>query len=105
MTDGAMQVDVDVSASEVPGVVNLQDRMHCGRCKKAVRPVRPWPHWRRLRYLYFAGLGAALFAAPVILADGFILIPTLMMYMSAIGPINRLARQRATCSRCSALLE
>jgi len=97
-------VDSDVSASDAPGVVNLQDRMHCGRCKRSVRPVRPWPHWRLLRMIYFGGLGLALCGAPVILADGFIMIPTLMLYMSAIGPINRLAREVPTCSRCSAQL-
>ena len=101
----ASEVEVDVAASEVPGVVSLQDRMHCGRCKRSVRPVRPWPHWQKLRWVYFSGLGLALCGAPVILADGFFMIPMLMLYMSAIGPLNRMSRQRPTCSRCSNVLE
>jgi ribosomal protein S27AE len=96
-------LDADV-ASEVPGVVRLEDRMHCGRCKRAVRPIRPWPYWRQLRVGYYVGLGMGVCAFPVILADGFFMIPTFMLYMSAIGPLNRFARQRATCSRCSAVL-
>lgn len=96
-------VDAEV-ATEFPGVVRLEDRMHCDRCKRSVRPVRPWPHWRRVRIAYFMGLASAVFAFPVILADGFFLIPTFMLYMSAIGPLNRLARQRPTCSRCSNIL-
>jgi ribosomal protein S27AE len=85
-------------------VVQLKDRVSCPRCKAAVRPLRPWPHWRKLRVAYFVGLGAALCGAPVILADGFILIPTLMIYMTAIGPLNSLAQQKPICSRCSAVL-
>jgi ribosomal protein S27AE len=86
-------------------VVDIQAFLHCGRCETAVRPVRPWPHWRKVRMAYFGGLAVALCGAPVILADGFFMIPTLMLYMSAIGPINSFARVKPTCSRCSAVLQ
>ena len=89
---------------ETAAVLSLQDRVRCPRCRNAVRPLRPWPHWRKVRVAYFAGLGLALCGGPVILADGFIMIPCLMLYMSAIGPINRLAREVPTCSKCSAQL-
>ena len=82
----------------------IVDALPCSRCHADVRPVRPWPHWRRLRMAYFGGLGLALCGAPVILADGFVMIPLLMLYMSAIGPLNALARERPTCSRCSNVL-
>jgi hypothetical protein len=72
----------------------------CPRCRTDVTAIRPWPHWKKLRAVYFGGLGVALLGAPVILADGFILIPTLMLYMSAIGTLNRLVRERPTCTRC-----
>jgi len=85
-------------------IVDIQDRLPCPRCARAVRPIRPWPHWKKARIAYFSVLGLALCGAPVILADGFILIPTLMLYMSAIGPLNSFARQRPVCSRCSAVL-
>jgi hypothetical protein len=32
------------------------------------------------------------------------MIPSLMLYMSAIGPLNSFVRQRPTCSRCSAII-
>jgi hypothetical protein len=78
---------------------------YCPRCRQDVRTVRPWPHWRKLRYLYFSLLGLALFGAPVILADGFILIPTLMIFIAAIGPLNSLVAKRPTCADCGAVVD
>lgn len=77
---------------------------HCGRCKRDVRTVRPWRHWRKVRYLYFAILGVALFGAPVLLCDGFVLIPLLMLFIVAIGPLNTLARAQPTCAECGAVV-
>ncbi|HKU39654.1 MAG TPA: hypothetical protein VJR89_15950 [Polyangiales bacterium] len=78
---------------------------HCPRCRTDVQTVRPWPHWRKVRYGYFGGLGVALFAAPVILADGFVLIPCLMLYIAAIGPLNSLIAKQPTCAQCGAVVE
>jgi len=78
---------------------------YCPRCRQDVRTVQPWPHWRKLRYLYFAVLCVALFGAPVILADGFVLIPTLMVFIAAIGPLNALVHKKATCAQCGSLVE
>ena len=69
-----------------------------------MRPIRPWPHWRKVRMAYFGGRAVALCGAPVILADGFFMIPCLMLYMSAIGPLNSFVRVKPSCSRCSAVL-
>lgn len=75
---------------------------HCPRCREDVRTVRPWPHWRKVRYGYFAMLGVALFCTPVILCDGFVLIPCLMLFMAAIGPLNSFVAKPATCAQCGA---
>lgn len=72
----------------------------CPRCRQDVRTIRPWPHWRKVRYGYFAMLGVALFGAPVILVDGFVLIPSLMVFIAAIGPLNSLVAKRPTCAQC-----
>lgn len=77
---------------------------HCARCQRDVRTVRPWPHWRKARYAYFAALLVALFCAPVILCDGFVLIPLLMLFIAAIGPLNTLAAKRPTCADCGAIV-
>jgi hypothetical protein len=77
---------------------------YCTRCHADVRTVRPWPHWRKVRYGYFAGLALALCGAPVILADGFVLIPTLMVFISAIGPLNSLVHKKPTCAQCGAVV-
>ena len=78
---------------------------YCPRCRQDVRTVRPWPHWRKVRFGYFGGLGVALMGAPVILADGFILIPCLMMYIAAIGPLNSLVQRKPTCAQCGAIAD
>jgi hypothetical protein len=75
---------------------------HCPRCREDVRTVRPWPHWRKVRYGYFGVLGCALLGSPVLLCDGFILIPTLMLFMVAIGPLNSLIAKPITCAQCGA---
>jgi hypothetical protein len=72
----------------------------CPRCRCDVRTIRPWPHWRKVRYGYFATLGVALFGAPVILVDGFVLIPSLMVFIAAIGPLNSLVAKQPTCAQC-----
>ena len=77
---------------------------HCGRCRRDVRTVRPWRHWRKLRYAYFGVLGMALFGVPVLLCDGFVLIPLLMVFIAAIGPLNALARAQPTCADCGAVV-
>ena len=78
---------------------------HCPRCRTDVQTVRPWPHWRKVRYVYFATLGLALFGAPVILADGFVLIPCLMIIIAAIGPLNALIAKKPTCAQCGAVVD
>ena len=78
---------------------------HCARCQRNVRTVQPWPHWRKARYVYFGMLGVALFCAPVILADGFVLIPMLMTFIAAIGPLNTLVAKKPTCADCGAQTE
>ena len=65
----------------------------CPRCRQDVRTIRPWPHWRKVRYAYFVLLGAALFGAPVLLVDG-------MVFIAAIGPLNALVAKRPTCAQC-----
>ena len=47
-------------------------------------------------------LGVALLGTPVILCDGFVLIPSLMLFMAAIGPLNALVAKPATCAQCGA---
>jgi hypothetical protein len=77
----------------------------CPRCKVWMHPIRPWPHWKKARVAYFSAFALLLFGSPVILADPLVLIPTLMLYLLAIGPLNSFARQRAICRRCGALLD
>lgn len=76
---------------------------YCPRCDADVRTVRPWPHWKRVRYGFFGVLGVAAMFSPVILADGCMLIPSLFLFISALGPLNGLAAQQPTCARCGGM--
>jgi hypothetical protein len=38
------------------------------------------------------------------LCDGFVLIPLLMLFIAAIGPLNSLASKRPTCADCGAIV-
>jgi hypothetical protein len=91
--------------TRVEAPVRLDRLTRCPRCEHAMQPIAPWPHWRKVRLGYFAVLGLTLCGGPVILADGFVLIPTLMLYMSAVGPLNKLAKTVPVCSRCSCPLD
>jgi hypothetical protein len=76
----------------------------CPRCHEAVRTVRPWPHWRKVRYGYFVGLAFMLcLGPPVIFTDAFVMIPLLMVYIAAIGPLNSLVGTEPTCAQCGAV--
>ena len=77
----------------------------CPRCRQDVRTIRPWPHWRKVRYGYFTMLGVALLGFPVILVDGFVLIPSLMVFIAAIGPLNSLVGKQPTCAQCGSPAE
>jgi hypothetical protein len=78
---------------------------YCPRCREDVRTIRPWPYWRRVRYGYFAILAVALCGSPVLLVDGFVLIPSLMVFISAIGPLNALVAKQPTCAQCGSPTE
>lgn len=73
---------------------------YCPRCADDVRTVRPWPHWKKVRYGFFGVLAMAALFSPVILADGCMLIPSIFLFISALGPLNTLAAEEPTCARC-----
>jgi hypothetical protein len=58
-----------------------------------------------VRFGYFTVLVGSLFCAPVILADGFVLIPMLMVFIAAVGPLNALVAKLPTCADCGAPIE
>jgi hypothetical protein len=76
----------------------------CSRCAGPVEASWPWPGWGRLRKLWFGGLGVIGLLSPILMADVAVMLPSAMMFVVAIGPINALARIKPTCLRCGALV-
>lgn len=73
---------------------------HCARCKRRVLLVKPWRGWRHVRRLWFAALIASLPLMPALAFDACFMLPAFMLFLTAIGPLNELARRRPSCARC-----
>jgi hypothetical protein len=73
---------------------------HCMRCKRRVPLRRPWGGWRYVRLLWFATLVASLPILPALAFDACFMLPAFMLFLTAIGPLNELARRRPACARC-----
>lgn len=61
---------------------------------------RPWRGWRHLRIAWFATLIAALPALPAVAFDACVMLPAFAVFLSAIGPLNELARRLPSCALC-----
>jgi hypothetical protein len=87
-------------------VVQLNERRrvirtaHCARCRRRVPLRRPWGGWRYVRLLWFAALIASLPLLPAFAFDACFMLPAFMLFLTAIGPLNELARRTPSCARC-----
>ncbi len=79
--------------------------MYCWRCDDVVRPVLPWPHWRKVWIGWICTIGLITVLFPVMASDFCVMIPTMMAIIVAGGPIYRYASQLPSCSVCSAVLD
>ena len=92
--------------NEARRVVRLDERRHkirtahCGRCKRRVLVRRPWRRWRQVRSLWFVALIVSLPLLPALAGDACFMLPAFMLLLTAIGPLNELARRRPSCARC-----
>lgn len=77
---------------------------HCRRCDAHVRTVEPWPHWRRARLAFLGTLGLLGVASPILSADYCVMIPSLMLFLGAIGPLNGYVEEKPTCATCGAVV-
>jgi hypothetical protein len=78
---------------------------HCPRCTRRVEATWPWAGWGNLRKVWFVGLGLLFVLSPVWFGDMVVLMPSAMLFIVAIGPLNTLARMRPTCLRCGSVVE
>jgi hypothetical protein len=78
---------------------------YCGRCARDVPLLRPWPGFRWLKRVWFAGLLVVLALMPIILSEITVLLPMAMVFAVAGGPVLALAAQPTTCRECGATVE
>ncbi|HEY2735113.1 MAG TPA: hypothetical protein VGI70_14050, partial [Polyangiales bacterium] len=87
------------------GPFSRAGRAHCPRCKKSVDATWPWAGWGRLRKAYFGGLLLLVCLSPVWMSDMSVMLPSALVFVSAVGPVNALAKIRPTCLRCGGVVE
>lgn len=78
---------------------------HCPRCAAEVTGTFPWPYWSRVRKGWFTIAAGIVMASPVLMSDVYGMLPSAMVFVTAIGPLNALARIRPTCLQCGCVVE
>lgn len=79
--------------------------VYCWRCDDVVRPILPWPHWRKVWFTWCGAIGVLTVVSPVMSSDYCVMIPTMMGIIVAGGPIYRYSREKPICTVCSAELD
>ncbi len=79
--------------------------LYCWRCDDVSRAVLPWPHWNKIWWAWCAMIVVITVCSPIMGADYFCMIPTMMGIIVAGGPIYRYAHEKPSCSVCSAILD
>lgn len=82
-------------------MAKLESPLYCDRCEGLVPPLRPWRGWRPAWNAWKIGLVGVLALFPVLATDFCIMLPGMMLYLSAGGPLRMYARERPVCRRCS----
>jgi hypothetical protein len=80
--------------------INASD-LYCPRCDSSVGVIRVWHGWKWCWRVWLGGLIVLLAMTPLIAYDFCILIPGMMVYISAGGPLWQLSRTRPVCRKCS----
>ncbi len=82
------------------GPFSSRRQAHCGRCHAMVEATFPWSGWPRVRKVFFGYLITLLLLSPFFYADMFVMLPSAMIFVFALGPVNYLARVQPTCLSC-----
>lgn len=67
--------------------------------------IRPWRGWKPAWTVWKVFLGVYLLLFPLLASDYCIMLPSMMLYVVAGGPLRSFARQKPVCRRCSAELD
>jgi hypothetical protein len=79
--------------------------LYCRRCDDDVRAIRPWRGWKPAWAIWKVGFVGALALFPLLASDYCVMLPSMMLYIAAAGPLRSFARQPPVCGRCSLELE
>jgi hypothetical protein len=83
------------------GERRYQGPLYCARCDVAVEPIRVWGGFRVGWAIWRVGLIGVLALTPFLASDYCVMLPSMMLYLAAGGPLRALARTRPVCPRCS----
>lgn len=75
--------------------------LYCRRCQALVPSIRPWRGWKPAWLLWRIGLVGVLALSPFLASDYCIMLPAMMVYLAAAGPLRSFAQTRPVCRRCS----
>jgi hypothetical protein len=87
------------------GPFSRRANAHCPRCAQDVEATFPWPYWGRVRKVWFTIAAGIVMASPVLMSDVYGMLPSAMVFVTAIGPLNALARICPTCLQCGCVVE
>lgn len=82
-------------------MAKLEGELYCARCDGLVLPIRPWRGWPIGWTVWKVGLVGVLALSPLLASDYCVMLPSMMLYLAAGGPLRSLARTRPVCRRCS----
>ena len=79
--------------------------MYCTRCHQQREVTMPWPHWSRVRRLYFGVPLLALPVLPIMLSDVFLMTPMVVAYLFGVGPLLGTRQLLTKCRDCGAVVD
>lgn len=86
-------------------VVDPSSPLYCARCDASVPVIRVWSGWKWCWRVWLTGFLMMIAMTPLLAYDFCVIIPGMMVYIAAGGPLYHLARTRPVCRRCSLELD
>jgi hypothetical protein len=75
--------------------------LYCRRCVALVPSIRPWHGWKPAWTAWKVGVVGVIAMTPLLASDFCVMLPSMMVYLTAGGPLRAYAKTRPVCRRCS----
>lgn len=82
-------------------MAKLEGPLYCRRCEALVASIRPWRGWKPAWLVWKVGVVGVIAMTPLLASDFCVMLPSMMLYLAAGGPLRAYARTRPVCRRCS----